>query len=233
LTITNANRSDSGEYTCLATNILGTLLLTGIVNVQYQPEITTHPQSQSTTEGENETLSCNASGNPEPTFSWTRNNGSGVVFDAHISFSWDKKRLIMTNVRRSDSGQYRCLAHNSLGNATSNAATLDVQYQPEFTAHHQNKTITEGDLNVTFSCDAIGNPVPIFIWAKDGSAVNTSVNPRASFSSDKKQLTINSPSRVDGGEYRCVAANSVGTILSNAIALVVKCKYNFFPCNEG
>jgi len=72
------------------------------------------------------TLSCNATGNPEPTISWNR-DGSPVDTSGRINFSDDKKQLTITNVSRTDSGEYRCVASNSLGNATSNAATLDVQ----------------------------------------------------------------------------------------------------------
>jgi len=75
------------------------------------------------------TLSCNATGNPAPTISWfingfsidTGNNNS------RIGFSGNQKQLTITNLRRTDSGKYRCTANNSLGNATSDVATLDVQ----------------------------------------------------------------------------------------------------------
>ena len=75
------------------------------------------------------TLSCDASGNPTPTFSWTI-GGADVNTNANprISLSSDNKQLTITKVNRSDSGYYQCVANNSIGAAvTSNAATLDVQ----------------------------------------------------------------------------------------------------------
>ena len=38
-----------------------------------QPEIILHPENHTISERDNVTLSCNATGNPEPTISWTRN----------------------------------------------------------------------------------------------------------------------------------------------------------------
>ena len=72
------------------------------------------------------TLSCNATGNPTPTISWTR-NGSPVDTSARISFSDDNNTLTITNVKRTDSGEYRCVARNRVGSDTSDAAKLDVQ----------------------------------------------------------------------------------------------------------
>ena len=73
-------------------------------------------------------FSCNATGNPVPTISWTR-NGSPVnkTINSRIKFSEDKKQLKIMDVYRTDSGEYRCVASNSFGNDSSNAATLDVQ----------------------------------------------------------------------------------------------------------
>ena len=63
-------------------------------------------------------LFCNASGNPVPTITWTR-NGSVLTKES--------KELTITSINRADSGEYRCVANNSEGNVTSDAATLDVQ----------------------------------------------------------------------------------------------------------
>jgi len=74
------------------------------------------------------TLSCNASGDPVPSISWTRDatiiSTSG---ESRISFGAESNELTITNVSRADKGEYRCVANNSLGNATSNAAFLNVQ----------------------------------------------------------------------------------------------------------
>ena len=91
-----------------------------------QPEITAHPQNKTRIEGDNVTLSCNVDGNPVPTISWTR-DGSPVNTSARISFSADKKQLTITNVNRTDRGEYRCVASNRVGSDTSNAADLVVQ----------------------------------------------------------------------------------------------------------
>ena len=90
-----------------------------------QAEITAHPQDVTVIEGSSVSLSCNAAGNPEPTISWTK-DGSPISNNSRIS-SPREKNLTITNVNRTDSGEYRCVASNSLGSDTSNAATVDVQ----------------------------------------------------------------------------------------------------------
>ena len=91
-----------------------------------QPKITVQPQGKTKTEGDNLTLSCNTTGNPVAKISWTR-NGTAVNSSGRISFSADNKQLTITNVSRTDNGEYRCVARNSLGNDTSNTAKVDVQ----------------------------------------------------------------------------------------------------------
>ena len=91
------------------------------------PQITTQPQGGPVTEGNNVTLSCNASGNPVPTITWTRNGSVLTSSVPRISFGEESKELKITSINRADSGEYRCVANNSEGNVTSDAATLDVQ----------------------------------------------------------------------------------------------------------
>jgi len=77
---------------------------------------------------------------------------------------------------------------------------------------------------MALSCNASGNPVPEISWTINGYPVNTSYNPRISFSDDKKQLTITNVSRTDSGEYRCVARNRVGSDTSTASVVDVQCE---------
>ena len=91
-----------------------------------QPKISVDPESQIEPEGSNLTLSCIADGNPVPTISWTK-DGSPIRSNPRISFSAENQQMTIKDVRRTDSGEYRCVAHNRLGNETSKAATLDIQ----------------------------------------------------------------------------------------------------------
>ena len=84
-------------------------------------------------------------------------------------------------------------------------------------------TTTEGS-DLTFSCDASGNPAPTISWKRDGSPLNAVG--RTSFSDDKKQLTITNVSRTDSREYQCVAKNKVGSDTSKSASLNVQCKFN-------
>ena len=101
---------------------------------------------------------------------------------------------------------------------------LLITDQPEFNRHPLNETKTEGE-NVTFTCDADGNPTPTFSWTKDGSVVNTTS--RITFNADKKQLSITNVDRGDSGKYICVAMNDVNEVQSNSSTLNVQCKDTF------
>ena len=91
-----------------------------------RPEIITHPKSVTVEEGLPMTLFCNATGNPPPTLSWTK-DGSPINNNQGIIFTGDNETLSIANINRSESGNYRCVTRNSLGDDTSNAAKVDVQ----------------------------------------------------------------------------------------------------------
>ena len=91
-----------------------------------QPEIITHPKNFTIDEGLPMTLFCNATGNPPPTLSWTK-DGSPINNNQGIIFTGDNETLSIANINRSESGNYRCVTRNSLRDDTSNAAKVDVQ----------------------------------------------------------------------------------------------------------
>ena len=97
--------------------------------ISVAPQITENPQDATVTEGGNALFSCNASGNPAPTISWTKQGSLlSASGDFRISFGADNKTLTIVNVSRADSGQYRCVASNNVeSGVTSNAATLNVE----------------------------------------------------------------------------------------------------------
>jgi len=69
-------------------------------------------QDETITEGDNVTLSCNASGIPSPMVSWTKVGGN---------MSTDENDLVFTNIKRTEAGEYRCEASNECGNASKTA----------------------------------------------------------------------------------------------------------------
>ena len=85
-----------------------------------------HPQNATKIEGDNVTFTCNATGNPAPTFRWTK-NGSVLRTGSRISLLSHGKHLTITNVTREDSGQYVCEATNNVTTVPSDSATLNVQ----------------------------------------------------------------------------------------------------------
>ena len=69
------------------------------------------------TEGDNLTLTCQASGTPPPTVSWIKVS-SGQRTNGNV--------LDFIHINRRQAGKYKCEASNVCGNA-SEAAAIDVQ----------------------------------------------------------------------------------------------------------
>ena len=68
--------------------------------------------SETITEAGSVTLSCNASGMPSPMVSW-------IKVDEHTRTN--SSELVLTNINRSDAGEYRCEASNECGIASETA----------------------------------------------------------------------------------------------------------------
>ena len=79
-------------------------------------------QNKTTEEGGNVTVSCNASGTPPLMVSWIKVDG-GERFNG--------SELVLTNISRSQAGEYRCEASNECGNA-SQTARIEVPCKYHF-----------------------------------------------------------------------------------------------------
>lgn len=82
------------------------------------PVITLNPTTQTAEEGDDVTLSANATGNPTPTWQWQKNGAN--ISGATTRF------LSLLEVTEADEGSYTAIATNTEDTATSTAAVLTV-----------------------------------------------------------------------------------------------------------
>ncbi|XP_041850194.1 roundabout homolog 1 isoform X3 [Melanotaenia boesemani] len=147
LTITDAERSDMGYYSCQALNIAGSVItkalleVTDVVSDRPPPVIRQGPTNHTVAVDGTVVLNCVTSGNPNPTILWRKD---GVLVSTHDSRvkQLDTGALQIRYAKLSDTGTYTCIASTPSGEA-SWKASLEVQ---EFGAPVQPNRPTDPNL---------------------------------------------------------------------------------------
>jgi Immunoglobulin I-set domain/Immunoglobulin domain len=114
LVLSNLTANDSGPYTVLVTNLLGSVSAEAMLTVLEPVAIAAQPQSQTGPPGTDVTLSVQAAGNPAPLYQWRLNgvNIPGAVFPT----------LTRTNAQPGDGGSYQVVVGNSVNAVISDVA---------------------------------------------------------------------------------------------------------------
>ncbi|XP_075892557.1 roundabout homolog 1 isoform X2 [Nelusetta ayraudi] len=123
LTITDAERSDMGYYSCQALNIAGSVItkalleVTDVVSDRPPPVIRQGPSNQTVAVDGTVVLNCVVSGNPAPTILWRKD---GVLVSTHDSRvkQLDSGALQIRYAKLGDTGFYSCIASTPSGEAS-------------------------------------------------------------------------------------------------------------------
>ena len=108
LSVINAQKKDSGLYKCKATNHLGEDSAVTQLNVVEVPRFTVRPPSQLDVEKmQNVTVRCQATGDPQPKVTWTKESEELPVGRSEVGVDGTLK---IWNPVEEDSGIYTCVA---------------------------------------------------------------------------------------------------------------------------
>ncbi|XP_067302078.1 neural cell adhesion molecule L1.2 isoform X2 [Pseudorasbora parva] len=133
------------------------------------PVITVQPQSITTFSADDITLTCDATGNPPPTFRWVKDN---LEFDPSkdpdLSVSRDSGTFSLTakdGPIHQYQGRYNCYASNELGTAVSNEARIVTENNPTLQKEKKvSMKVTEGE-SVVLPCNPPNSTVaPVIHW---------------------------------------------------------------------
>ncbi|XP_015760642.1 PREDICTED: hemicentin-1-like isoform X2 [Acropora digitifera] len=201
LVFANIDRSEAGEYTCVASTPCNTSTELAEVNVLYPPSLIARPLNQVVLEGGPAiNLTCSADGEPAPNITWTKVLANGNDSDVLST----GEQFILPNNRTND-GTYRCKASNDIGNDVNHMVSVVVNFKPEkfnFTVEAvKNGSLCKRD-TVYITCSAVGKPsVHTYQVFEDGNLVHTS---------NTRELFL-SHATATGGDvhYTCVANNTV------------------------
>ncbi|XP_058236261.1 hemicentin-1-like [Hemibagrus wyckioides] len=197
---------DNGDYTCRAENEHGDQSSTAVsLNVLYPPKsvsVSISPSGE-IVEGSSVTLTCSSDANP-PVQSYTWYKGRSSIRTGNT--------YRINRIRSEDSGDYTCRAENELGDQSSAAVSLNVQYPPKrvSVSISPSGVIVEGS-SVTLTCSSDANPpVQSYTWYKGKSSIRTGNTYR-----------MNRIRSEDSGDYTCRAENKHGDQSSTAVSLNV------------
>ncbi|XP_006903053.1 PREDICTED: brother of CDO [Elephantulus edwardii] len=215
LQIVNASQEDEGMYKCAAYNPVTQEVKTSgssdrlrvrrstaeAARIIYPPEA----QTIIVTKGQSLILECVASGIPPPRVTWAK-DGSSVA-------GYNKTRFLLSNLlidttSEEDSGTYRCMADNGVGESGAAVILYNVQVfePPEVTMELSQLVIPWGQ-SAKLTCEVRGNPPPSVLWLRNAVPLTSSQRLRVS----RRALRVVSVGPEDEGVYQCMAENEVGS----------------------
>ncbi|NXX95340.1 HMCN1 protein, partial [Centropus bengalensis] len=207
LRLARVQMSDTGVYTCVASN------RAGVDNKHYSLQVFVPPSLDSAGGAEDVTvvrggsasMKCLADGTPAPTLSWFK-SGQPLSLGAHLTSSNQGMVLHFEKAEIGDAGKYTCVASNDAGDASKHFS-LKVLEPPHINGSDQPEELSVIVNNpLELLCISSGIPVPKISWMKDGRPLLQSDNVHLL----REGLKISSAQVEDTGRYTCLASSPAG-----------------------
>ncbi|XP_003469834.1 neuronal cell adhesion molecule isoform X38 [Cavia porcellus] len=161
-------------------------------------------------------LECIAEGLPTPLIYWIKEDGT---LPANRTFYRNfQKTLQIIQVSEADSGNYQCIAKNTLG-IIRHTISVTVKAAPYWIMAPRNLVLSPGE-DGTLICRANGNPKPRISWLTNG--VPTEIAPDdPSRRIDGDTIIFSNVQERSSAVYQCNASNEYGYLLANAFVNVL------------
>uniref|UniRef100_A0ABD2W666 Ig-like domain-containing protein n=1 Tax=Trichogramma kaykai TaxID=54128 RepID=A0ABD2W666_9HYME len=222
LHIKNVQEVDRGWYMCQV-NTDPMRSRQGYLQVVVPPSFVTKETSTDMVvrEASNVTLTCKATGYPEPYVMWQREDGKNIHYNGESVNAVNGEVLHITKISRLHMGAYLCIAANGVPPKVSTRVILKVQFPPMLSIPNQLEGAYIGQ-DVVLECHSEAYPDSINYWTTEHGDMIVSGNYRAVVG-DKYEavctkngynqymkLKIRNVGPKDFGTYKCVAQNSLG-----------------------
>jgi hypothetical protein len=208
LTVSNTTATMSGnQFRVLISNTVGSAPSNAAtLTVDTVPLIAKQPISPAPViAGDSTTFTAEASGSPTPTFQWQLSTDTGVTWgnltDGNGISGSTSTTLTVTTTTAMSENQFRLVATNPAGVATSNAATLTVTFAPIITTPPISTLALVGQPAV-FTVIATGNPAPTCQWQFNGKPISGATS---------DAYTIGKVTAANTGNYAVVVSNGIGS----------------------
>ena len=219
------------KFNCVLKNTFGSITSANatLTVTPFPSAISASPSNQTANVGDNAIFSASATGIPAPALQWQISTDGGNTWSnlsANATFSGvTTTSLSVSNLAANLSGDaFRCLAINPAATATSDPAVLIVHYPPVFTLQPASTQALEGS-NAIFTVSASGFPVPSLQWQislDSGVTWSNLTDTGIFFGSATANLSLfDVTNDASGDQFRCVAANSVGSTTSSAATFTI------------
>ncbi|GFQ85147.1 down syndrome cell adhesion molecule-like protein 1 homolog, partial [Trichonephila clavata] len=141
--------------------------------------------------------------------------------------SYPNGTLVISDVKKSDEGIYKCSVNNNIGQGLRKLVSLNVIVPARFEEKFTMKNVRRGE-TATLKCEAVGDKPLSITWTKDKAEIDFKKHTRLEkFDRDiekglSSELIIRTSDRKDGALYGCLAKNEYGSDERNVKLLVVE-----------
>ncbi|XP_063619348.1 lachesin-like [Cydia splendana] len=216
LHIRELRETDRGWYMCqINTDPMKSQL--GYLDVVVPPDILDRGTSRDQTvrEGASVSLTCAATGSPQPQIVWRREHSKPIVLSEGIQVSsLEGPVLNISRVSRLHAGAYLCIASNGVPPTLSKRIMLTVEFPPVITIRNQLVGAALGS-DLVLECDTEAYPKPVSYWSRENGEivpVGGGLEPQKFDGAFRSviRLPIKRVTSADYGAYKCVSKNALG-----------------------
>ncbi|XP_022238516.1 Down syndrome cell adhesion molecule homolog isoform X11 [Limulus polyphemus] len=217
LEISSVTLNDVGNYTCEVESPLGSTRFSSPLILKFPPVWKQKPTNKTVVKGDNVIVNCAAIGFPLPVVVWFRKKEDSWQELKYLTNAEQNENgsLVIRNAGYSESGEYKCVVRNSVGDQLSKIIFLKVYVPARFEEKFGVVTAQKGE-SARLQCDAQGDQPLSVTWSNSSNTLSkTSGSGYEIFETltpkgINSELIIRETLPQDGAIYSCLAENEHG-----------------------